>query len=195
MFSKSTHPTPLPVACHIQFNSAQSLGHVRLCDPMNRSMPGLPVHHQLPEFTQTHVHRVDDAIQLSHPLSFPSPPAPNLSQHQGLFKWVSSSHQVAKVWKFQLGSFRKFDHHEIFLGDCMLKYLTLIKCKSLYFAGGPVVRNLPVRGHRFDPWSGKTPDDTRQLTPCTTVPDACTPWSLCSATRGASVYEKPVHSN
>ena len=56
-----------------------------LCDPMNRSMPGLPVNHQLLEFTQTHVHRVGDAIQPSHPLSSPSPPAPNLSQHQGLF--------------------------------------------------------------------------------------------------------------
>ena len=60
-------------------------------------MPGLPVHHQLPEFTQTHVHWVGDAIQLSHPLSSPSPPAFTLSQHQGLFQWVSSSHQVAKV--------------------------------------------------------------------------------------------------
>ena len=57
-----------------------------LCDPMNRSMPGLPVHHQLPELTQTHVHRVGDAIQPSHPLSSPSPPAPNPSQHQGLFQ-------------------------------------------------------------------------------------------------------------
>ena len=55
-----------------------------LCDPMNRSTPGLPVHHQLPEFTQTHVHRVGDAIQPSHPLSSPCPPAPNPSQHQGL---------------------------------------------------------------------------------------------------------------
>ena len=57
-----------------------------LCDPMNHSMPGLPVHHQLPEFTQTHVHRVGDAIQPSHPLLSPSPPAPNPSQHQGLFQ-------------------------------------------------------------------------------------------------------------
>ena len=57
-----------------------------LCDPMNGSMPGLPVHHQLPEFTHTHVHRVGDAIQPSHPLSSPSPPAPNLSQNQGLFQ-------------------------------------------------------------------------------------------------------------
>ena len=69
---------------------------------MNYSSPGLPVHHQLPEFTQTHVHRVGDAIQPSHSLSSPSPHAFNLSQHQGLFKWVSSSHQVAKVLEFQL---------------------------------------------------------------------------------------------
>ena len=69
---------------------------------MNHSTPGLPVHHQLPESTQTHVHRVNDAIQPSHPLSSPSPPSLNLSQHQGLFQWVSSSHQVAKVLEFQL---------------------------------------------------------------------------------------------
>ena len=73
-----------------------------LCNPMNCHTPGLPVCHQLPEFTQTHVHRVGDAIQPSHPLSSPSPPAFNLLQHQGLFKWVSSSHQVAKVLEFQL---------------------------------------------------------------------------------------------
>ena len=70
-----------------------------LCNPMNRSTPGLPVHQQLPEFTQTHVHWISDAIQPSHPLSSPSP-AFNLSQHQGLFKWVSSSHQVARVLEF-----------------------------------------------------------------------------------------------
>ena len=69
---------------------------------MNRSTPGLPVHHQLLEFTQTHVRRVSDAIQPSHPLSSPSPPAPNPSQHQGHFQWVNSSHEVAKVFEFQL---------------------------------------------------------------------------------------------
>ena len=69
----------------VQFSSvAQSCP--TLCDPINRSMPGLPVHHQLPEFTQTHVHRVGDAIQPTHPLLSPSPPAPNPSQHQGLFQ-------------------------------------------------------------------------------------------------------------
>ena len=71
-----------------------------LCDPMG--CQGFPVHHQLPEFAQTHVHWVDDAIRPSHPLSTPSPPAFTLSQHQGLFQWVSSSHQVAKVLEFQL---------------------------------------------------------------------------------------------
>ena len=71
--------------CSVQFSSVTQLCPT-LCDPMNRSMPGLPVHHQLPELTQTHVHRVGDAIQPSHPLSSPSPPAPNPSQHQGLFQ-------------------------------------------------------------------------------------------------------------
>ena len=73
-----------------------------LCHPMNCSTPGLPVRHQLPEFTQTHVHRVSDAIQPSHPLSSPSPLAPNPSQHQSLFQRVNSSHEVAKVLEFQL---------------------------------------------------------------------------------------------
>ena len=87
--------------CMCQFSSvAQSC--LILCDPMNHSTPGLPFHHQLPEFTQTHVHRVGDAIQPSHPLSSPSPPAPNPSQHQSLFQWVNSSCEVAKVLKFQL---------------------------------------------------------------------------------------------
>ena len=73
-----------------------------LCNPMNRSMLGIPVHHQLPESTQTYVHWVHDAIQPSHPLLSPSPPAFSLSQHQGLFKWVSCSHKVAKILEFQL---------------------------------------------------------------------------------------------
>ena len=85
----------------LQFSSiAQSC--LTLCHPVDCSTPGLPVHHQLPEFTQTYVHWVGDAIQPSHPLLSPSPPAFNLSQHQGLFKWVSSSHQVVKVLELQL---------------------------------------------------------------------------------------------
>ena len=84
----------------VQFSSvAQSCP--TLCDPMDCSTPGLPVYLQFPELTQTHVHWVGDAIQPSHLLSSPSPPTFNLSQHQGLFKWVSSSHQVAKVLEFQ----------------------------------------------------------------------------------------------
>ena len=82
-------------------SSVQSLSCVWLCHPMNRSTPGLPVHHQLLEFTQTHVHWVGDAIQPSHPLSSPSPPASNPSEHQGLFQWVNSSHEVAKLLEFQ----------------------------------------------------------------------------------------------
>ena len=96
---------PWFLACYqflvIQFSSvAQSC--LTLCDVMDRSMPGLPVHHWLLESTQTRVQKASDAIQPSHLLSSPSPPALNLSQHQGLFQWVSSSHQVAKVLKFQL---------------------------------------------------------------------------------------------
>ena len=85
----------------IQFSSVTQ-SCPTLCNPMNCSTPGYPVHHQLPEFTQTHAHRVGEAIQPSHPLSSPSPPAPNPSQHQGLFQWVSSLHKVAKVLEFQL---------------------------------------------------------------------------------------------
>ena len=73
-----------------------------LWNPMNHSTPGLPAYHQFPESTQTHVHQIGDAIQPSHPLSSPSPPTFNLSQHQGLFQWVNSSHEVAKVLEFQL---------------------------------------------------------------------------------------------
>ena len=85
----------------VQFSSvAQSCPTI--CDPMNRSTPGLPVHHQLTEFTQIHIHGFSDAIQPSHPLSSPSSPAPNPSQHQSLFQSVNSSHEVAKVLEFQL---------------------------------------------------------------------------------------------
>ena len=97
MISMSQEPCIFPYTENLQFSSvAQSC--LTLWDPMNCSTPGLPVYHQLPEFTQTHVHWVGDAIQPSHPLPSPSPPALNLSQHQGIFKWVSSLHQVAKYW-------------------------------------------------------------------------------------------------
>ena len=85
----------------VQFSSVTQFCPT-LCDPMDCSTPGLPVHYQCPEFTQTHVHWVSDAIQQSHPLSSPSTPAFNHSQHQGHFKWVSSLHQVAKILEFQL---------------------------------------------------------------------------------------------
>ena len=93
--------------CSIRFISSVQFSSVAqscpiLCNPMDCSMPGFPVHHQLQELTQTHVYQVSDAIQSSHPLSSLSPPSFNLPQHQGLFKWVSSLHQVAKVLEFQL---------------------------------------------------------------------------------------------
>ena len=88
-------------ACCIQFTSVPQLC-LNLWDPMNCSMPGFPVHHHLLKLVQTHVHQVGDDIQPSHPLSSPSPHAPNPSQHQGLFQWVSSSHQVTKDLEFHL---------------------------------------------------------------------------------------------
>ena len=95
----SAHQTSMSITS-LQFSSVTQ--SCWLCNPMNRSTPGLPVHHQLLDFTQTHVHRVSDAMQPSHPLLSPSPPAPNPSQHQSLFQWVNSSHEVAKVLEFQL---------------------------------------------------------------------------------------------
>ena len=93
---------PSKLLCHlsVQFSSVNQ-SCPTLCNPMDCSMPGLLVHHQLPEFTQIHVHWFGDAIQPAHPLSSPSP-AISLSQYQGLFQWVSSSYQVAKVLEFQL---------------------------------------------------------------------------------------------
>ena len=79
-----------------------------LCDPLDCSLPGFPVLHHLPEFAQTHVHWVGDVIQPSHPLSSPSPPALNLSQHQGLFQWVSSSHQWPKYWSFSISTSNEY---------------------------------------------------------------------------------------
>ena len=97
----TTKCSQLSLFVNVQFSSVAQLCPT-LCDPMNHSTPGLPVHHQLLEFTQTHTHRVGDAIQPSHPQASPSPPTPNPSQHQSLFQWVSSSHEVAKVLEFQL---------------------------------------------------------------------------------------------
>ena len=111
------------LALWIQFSSvAQSC--LILCDPVNRTTPGLPVHHQLPEFTQIHAHRVSDAIQPSHPLSSPSP-APNPSQHQGVFQWVNYSHEVVKILEFQL-------HHESFQWTLRRRLYLLFKDLFIY---------------------------------------------------------------
>ena len=98
-----------------------------LCDPMNCSMPGFPVLHYLLEFAQTHVHWVGDALQPSHPLLLPFPLAFNLSQHQGLFQWVGSSHQVAKVLELQL---QPQSFQWIFRVDFLYNWLVLSPCSS-----------------------------------------------------------------
>ena len=97
----SLSPKEVLILCSVQFSSVAQFCPT-LCNPMNRSTPGLSVHYQLPEFTQTHVHHVSDAIQPSHPLSSHFPPAPNPSQHQSLFQRVDSSHEVAKGLEFPL---------------------------------------------------------------------------------------------
>ena len=114
---------------NVQFGLVAQLC-LTLCDPMDCSMPDFPVHYQLPEFTQTHVRWVGDTIQLSHPLSFPSPPAFNLSHHWGLFQWVSSSHQMAKL--FGSFSFRISPSNEYsgLMGWFALQWIILAKTNA-----------------------------------------------------------------
>ena len=116
----------------VQFSSfAQSCP--TLCDPMNHSMPGISVHQQLPEVTQTYVHRVGDATQPSHPLLSPSPPAPNPSQHQGLFQWVNSSHHWPKYWSFSFSISPSNEHPGLisFRMDCLYLLAVQGTLKSL----------------------------------------------------------------
>ena len=120
----------------VQFSSVTQLCPT-LCDPMDCSMPGFPVHHQLPEDTQTHVHWVGDAIQLSHPLSSLSPPALNLFQHHGLFQWVSSSHQVAKVLKLLSPSkYWREERENIFSDTFLLSSLPPFFCYKYFLILG-----------------------------------------------------------
>ena len=107
------------------FSSVQSFSRVRLCDPVDCSTSGFPIHHQLPEPTQIHIHLVGDAIQPSHPLSFPSPPAFYLSHHQGLCKWANSSHQMAKILEFQL---QRQSFQWIFRTDFLQDWLVWSPC-------------------------------------------------------------------
>ena len=126
------------------FSSVQPLSHVWLCNPMDCSTSGLPVHHQLPELTQTHVHWVGDTIQLSHPLLSPSPLTFNLFQHQGLFKWVSPSYQVAKVLEFQL---QHQTFQWIFRTDFLLGLTGWISLQSKGLSR--VFSNTTVQRHQF----------------------------------------------
>ena len=116
-----------------------------LCNPMNHSMPGLPVHHQLPEFTQTHVHRVSDAIQPSYPLLSPSPPALNVSKHQGLFKWVSTSHQLAKVLEFLL-------EVQIFFNSRFFQLQFSVLRGQIHLCGGVCPMPIGCLKHPWPPW-------------------------------------------
>ena len=158
----------------VQFSSvAQSCP--TLCDPMNCSTPGLPVHHQLPEFTQTHVHRVGDAIQPSHPLLSPSPPAPNPSQHQRLFQWVFSlgqgvSHGANKLLLTMSGTSLWPPHLRL---NGLPKWLSgkEFTCQS--------------RRPRFDPWVGKIPWSRKWQPTSVFLPgkshgprslEGCSPW-------------------
>ena len=123
-----------------------------LCDPRNHSTPGIPVHHQLQGFTQTHVHWVGDAIQPAHPLSSPSPPALNLSQHQGLFKWVRCLYQVAKILEFQLPhqSFQWTPRTYLFKDGLVVSPLGWTGCISLQSKGlSRVFSNTTVQKHQF----------------------------------------------
>ena len=132
---------------HYCFNSVQSSSVTQLCltvyDSMNRSTPGLPVHHQLPEFTQTHVRRVSDAIQPSHPLSSPFPPARNPSQHQSLFQWVTLLMRWPKYWISALASFlpKKFQ------GSSPSEWIGWISLQSKGLSR--VFSNTTVQKHQF----------------------------------------------
>ena len=121
-----------------------------LCNPMDCNMPGLPVHHQLLEFIQTHVHRVSEAIQPSHPLSSTSPPAFNLSHHQSLFQWVSSLHEMAKVLEFQLSSLKASVSAEAEMNIQDWFHLGLTGWISLQFKGlSSIFSNTTVQKHQL----------------------------------------------
>ena len=116
--------SPCLFKLYAEFSSVTQLCPT-LCHPMDCSTLGLPVHHQLPELAQTHVHRVGDAIQPPHPLLSPSPSTFDLSQHQGLFQWVSSLHQVPKVLELQLQSFLPMNIQDWFSGLISLQSVEL----------------------------------------------------------------------
>ena len=128
----------------VEQNSSWRMGTcLAICGPMACSMPGFPVLHYLPEFTQTHVHWISDAIQPSHSLSSPSPSAFNLSKHQDLFQWVGSLHQMAKVLEFQL---QHQSFQWIFTTDCLEDWLAGSPCSP---RDSRVFSNTTVQEHQF----------------------------------------------
>ena len=132
----------LPPSCLKNLCSIAKL-YVILCKSMDCSMPGVPAHHQLLEPTQTHVQRVSDANQQSHPLSSPFPPAFNLFQHQGLFQWISSSHQVAKILEFQLQHSSSYEYSGLF--SLRMDWLISLQSKGL----SRVFSNTRVQKHQY----------------------------------------------
>ena len=124
-----------------QLVSSVAQSCLTLCDPMNRSTPGLPVHHQLPEFTQTHVHRVGDAIQPSHPMSSPSPPVPNPSQHQSLFQQSTLRMRWPKYWSFSFSINPSKEHPGLIF--FRMDWLDLLKGLSRVFS------DTTVQKHQF----------------------------------------------
>ena len=156
---EAQHSTSILLACNqykngeqdslLHFSSSVQFSSVAqscptLCDHMNHIMPGLPVHHQLPKFTQTHVHRVGDAIQPSHSLSSTSPPASNHSQHQSLFQWVNFLHEVAKVLEFQYFSISPSNEYPGLISFRM-EWLDILAVQGTL----RVFSNTRVQKHRF----------------------------------------------
>ena len=141
MTSPSHHTWIYANEANVQFSSVTQ-SCPTLCDPLDCSTPRFPVHHQLLQFAQTHVHRVSDAIQPSHPLSSLSP-AFNLCQHQGLFQWVSSSHQAAKVWSFSFSISPSNEHLDWF----PLGWIDWISLQSKGLSR--VFSNTTVQKHQF----------------------------------------------
>ena len=141
--AKQQNKTETQTVRYLRISSVQSLSRVRLCDPMNCSTPGLPVHHQLPEFTQTYVHQVSDAIQPSNLLSPPCPPAPNPSHHQRLFNESTLRMRWPKYWSFSFSIIPSKEHPGLI--SFRMDWLDLLTVQGL----SRVFSNTTVQKHQF----------------------------------------------
>ena len=141
--AKQQNKTETQTVRYLRISSVQSLSRVRLCDPMKCSTPGLPVHHQLPEFTQTYVHQVSDAIQPSNLLSPPCPPAPNPSHHQRLFNESTLRMRWPKYWSFSFSIIPSKEHPGLI--SFRMDWLDLLTVQGL----SRVFSNTTVEKHQF----------------------------------------------